>query len=96
MKRVIAKLLLNETASLEFFKQCTQDLIVKSRAEDGNLSYDLYQHVEDSRTFLFVERYRDQEALDTHFSSEHLSIFLTNVTSLLKTKPDIMVEDQHH
>lgn len=43
MKRVIARLLLNEVASLELFQQCTVDLIAKSRAEDGNISYDLYK-----------------------------------------------------
>ena len=93
MKRVIAKLLLKEAASLEFFHQCTTDLIVQSRAEDGNISYDLYQHTTESTSFLFVERYRDQEALERHFSSEHLGTFLAQVAALLKNEPEILIDE---
>ena len=93
MKRVIAKLQLNEAASLEFFQQCTADLISESRAEDGNVSYDLYQDTTQRTSFLFMEFYRDQEALDSHFSSEHLGRFLTQITSLLKDEPEILIDD---
>jgi quinol monooxygenase YgiN len=93
MKRVIAKLLLNDAASLESFQQYTTGLVAKSRQEEGNISYDLYQDTEQSTSFLFLEFYRDQEALDNHFSSEHLTIFLNQITPLLKSEPEIAIDD---
>lgn len=93
MKRVIAKLLLKEAASVDFFKQCSEDLLVQSSAEEGNISYDLYQNTRQSSSFLFLEFYRDQEALDKHFSSEHLGTFLTKVTSLLKNEPEVVIDE---
>ncbi|MGY3211993.1 putative quinol monooxygenase [Mucilaginibacter sp. HD30] len=93
MKRVIAKLLLNEAASLELFQQYTADVIAESRAEDGNIAYDLYQDTSQSTSFLFLELYRDQEALDKHFGSGHLGAFLSKVTPLLKNEPEVIIDE---
>ena len=91
MKRVIAKLKLGETA-LRVFKRYTQNLVEKSRAEDGNISYDLYQDVADKSVFLFIETYRNQEAVDLHFESEYLADFLARVNPLLREEPEVLID----
>ncbi|MGN6213319.1 putative quinol monooxygenase [Parafilimonas sp.] len=90
-KRVIARLLLNE-ASLASFKFCADKILEKSRKEDGNVSYNLYQNFSRKSEFLFVEIYKDQEALDTHFNSEHLKLFLSEIKSYLLKEPVIEID----
>lgn len=91
MKRVIAKLEPRKT-SAEEFKYYTEGLIEKSRAEEGNISYDLYQNAFDKSDFLFIEIYRDQEAVNSHFSSEHLTSFLAKVKPLLQKEPEVLID----
>jgi PTH1 family peptidyl-tRNA hydrolase len=90
-KRVIARLLLNE-ASLASFKLCADKILVKSREENGNISYNLYQNFSRKSEFLFVEIYQDQEALDIHFNSEHLKLFLSEIKSYLLKEPVIEID----
>lgn len=47
--------------------------IEATRKEDGCLSYDLHQSVSDPDQVVFVERWRDREALELHFQSAHLA-----------------------
>ena len=48
---------------------------VATRKEDGCFEYRFYEDTEQPGKFVFVERWRDQAALDVHFSSPHLAIF---------------------
>ncbi|MCD7971268.1 MAG: antibiotic biosynthesis monooxygenase [Candidatus Azobacteroides sp.] len=57
--------------------QATKELIEKSRAEEGNISYTLYQHPEDKTVFIFFEEWKNQAAIDYHFSTEHFKEFGT-------------------
>ena len=47
------------------------ELRPKSLAEPGCLAYEVYQSVDEPRSILLVERYRDQAALDSHKASAH-------------------------
>ena len=40
-------------------------------AERGNVFYDLYEDVADSRAFCFIERWADEEAVAAHNASPH-------------------------
>ena len=42
-----------------------------SRAEPGNLSYEVLVNVEDPYSFAIVEHYADRAAFDAHVASEH-------------------------
>lgn len=57
--------------SRETFLQAVPQLIEASRAEEGVLEYGLHESIESPGTFVMVERYADQAALDAHFASEH-------------------------
>jgi quinol monooxygenase YgiN len=43
----------------------------ESLAEEGCLGYEVYRNVEAPASFVLVERYRDQAALDAHRESAH-------------------------
>ena len=56
------------------FIEFTNDAIAKSRAEEGCISYTLYQDPSDSTKFIFFEQWKDQAAIDHHFSTEHFKL----------------------
>lgn len=47
-------------------------LAEESRKEAGCVSYDLYESTSAAGTFVVVEVWRDQHALDTHMKSDHM------------------------
>jgi len=47
------------------------ELAGKSKEEEGNLLYSVYQSESDGSELILHERYRDAEAVETHKSSEH-------------------------
>lgn len=59
------------------FKTLTSDLIKNTRLESGNISYHLYQDVEDNTHFVFNEQFKDQASVDTHMQTTHFNAFIT-------------------
>jgi|SRR5689334_23723135 quinol monooxygenase YgiN len=56
-----------EERALELFEQ----LAAASRQEPGNIHYILNRSVDDPRTFLIYEQYRDEDAFKEHGQTEH-------------------------
>ncbi len=48
-----------------------KELVKASRAEEGNISYDLHQEIGKPNRFVFVENWKSQAAIDEHNASEH-------------------------
>ncbi len=53
-----------------------KDLVEASRSEEGNVSYDCHQNLEDPTRFAFIEVWRDQNAIDTHGATPHFQGFV--------------------
>lgn len=51
------------------FLQAADALIKGTRAEEGNISYNLYQNPSQPVAFIFYEEYKDQRAMDIHAAS---------------------------
>ncbi len=47
-------------------------LVAATREEEGCLSYDLYESAAAPGTFVMVERWTGQDALDAHMQSPHM------------------------
>ena len=58
------------------------DLVVKSRQDEGNVSYDLYQSSTDSKIMLFVETWKNQEVLDKHSAVSHFTTAAPKISAL--------------
>jgi quinol monooxygenase YgiN len=54
-----------------------QEVIDKSKAEEGNASYNLFADLKEKNKFVFVEEWKGQAAVDTHFATEHFKKFNT-------------------
>jgi quinol monooxygenase YgiN len=58
----------------EFLKEI-QPLIKASRAEEGNLSYDLLKDTENAGAYTMVETWKDMDAVKAHNQTDHFTAF---------------------
>lgn len=49
--------------------------IAETRKEPGCISYDLHQSISEPNKVVFVERWKDQAAIDAHFAAPHYKEF---------------------
>ena len=72
------------------FLKVAKKLVEAICAEEGNVSYTLYQSPEQPVAFIFYEEYKDAAAFEAHASSEHFKAFADAITDLLDG--DLLVE----
>ena len=58
-------------------------LIAATRQEEGCVRYDLHESAAQPGTFVMVEEYADQAALESHMASPHLAAAFAAATELL-------------
>ncbi|MFY7750300.1 MAG: putative quinol monooxygenase, partial [Exiguobacterium acetylicum] len=58
-----------QPAKREEFLAATKTLVEASRAEAGNIGYDLFQSTEDENVFMMIEKWEDQAAIEAHNTS---------------------------
>ncbi|MDR1339546.1 MAG: antibiotic biosynthesis monooxygenase [Prevotellaceae bacterium] len=76
-KIVITAYLDIKADQVEKFLTEVQEVITKSQAEEGNASYNLFADLKEKNKFVFVEEWKGQAAVDTHFATEHFKKFNT-------------------
>jgi quinol monooxygenase YgiN len=64
-----------------------------SRREDGCLRYGFFAAVEDPLSFVAVEEWVDQEALDRHFAEAHLQEFARGLLELVSERPEVAIHE---
>jgi len=93
MKKIIAAHLTLKPEMIGRFINDTKELIEKSRAEDGNISYTLYQNPSDSTEFIFFEEWVNQDAIDFHFATQHFQEFDKTMGDYVAMPPVIKIYD---
>ncbi len=73
MIRLNAFFTLKEGATKEDVVAITNELVAKSRQDEGNKGYDLFQSTTDPRVFMFCESWENQEVLDKHSAAPHFT-----------------------
>ena len=58
---------------IEEYQSLARELVERSQAEEGNISYTLNQSTRDPRVHCFLEIWKDQQAIDLHNASEHFT-----------------------
>jgi quinol monooxygenase YgiN len=61
-----------------------------SREEEGCISYRFYEDTETRNSFVFVEEWADQQALERHFATDHINVFMRAIPATLTSPPDVM------
>ena len=69
----------------------TLELILKTRDEEGCISYELLDSPEDECRKIFLERWESMETLDAHMKTEHFINFGKNTDGFFSEAMDIKV-----
>ncbi len=89
-KKIIVARVTVKSGKEKAFLEVAKKLVEATRAEEGNVSYTLYQSPEQPTTFIFYEEYKDTAAFEAHASSEHFKTFADAIKDLLDG--DLLVE----
>lgn len=73
--------------------QAGQAVAKASRAEDGCISYRLYEDTENGDELVFVEEWESDEALKRHFKAPHLADFMQAIPATIVAPPDVKFHD---
>ena len=93
MISVIAKIPLQpdkKDQALESVKKLVQDVAT----EEGTLHYSVNVNRKDPDTLVFMERYRDMDALKSHGNTPHFKKFMEEAMSFAAGQPEIVVMDE--
>ena len=86
---IVATLKIKEGSGSDFEAVATE-LVEKVNAnEEGVVYYDLYK--QDETTYVFLERYKDQEAQDAHGKTDYFRELGAKMGAFMAGAPDIKV-----
>ncbi len=86
--RVIARITA-QAGKIGEMKSILQDLVGPTLRDDGCISYQLLQNINDLADFTFVEEWASEAAIAAHMATPHIQMALSQVQSLLADEPDI-------
>ena len=93
VKKIISAQVFIKPDKVDAFIAATKSLIEKSRAEEGCVSYSLFQDPQDKTKFLFFEEWKNQAAVDFHFATEHFKKFGETLNECASTPAIITIYD---
>lgn len=82
---LIAKSTVQEGKQEEFVR-IAKKMVEETRKEEGCISYDLVKDETDDVVFCFIEKYRDEAALEAHRASAYFQTYVP-MLGALRTKP---------
>lgn len=75
----------------EEFIQEVKTLIEASRKENGNIQYDLMKDTETESTYMMVEVWENQEAVQNHNTSDHFIQFGQKAQRFMAAPPNVKI-----
>jgi len=78
----IAAILEAKPGSEQALESLLRHLVAPSRAEAGNLKYDLWQDSADPKRFVLDELYTDEAAIAAHRASAHFQDYVKRVADI--------------
>ena len=61
-----------------------KELVEKSRMDEGNVAYDLFQSTMNPRVMMFCETWTDDECLKKHSNAEHFTRIVPQIELLTR------------
>jgi quinol monooxygenase YgiN len=83
MIRINAFFTLKEGVSLPEVRAISDELVAKSRLDEGNKAYDLFQSTTNPRVMMFCESWESQAALDKHMATPHFQSAVPQLEKLM-------------
>lgn len=75
------------------FLAAAQVMVTNSNKEEGCQGYMLYQDPYEKTNFIFVERYKNQAAIDAHFATGYFKEFGTKTADMTSQPTEIKIFD---
>ena len=82
MIRLNAFFTAKDDADLNELLKLTTELVEKSRQDEGNKAYDLFQSTTNPRVFMFCETWENQAVLDKHSAAPHFTCLVPQIEAL--------------
>lgn len=73
------------------FLEAAKTLLLATRAEKGNISYELMKSTEQDYRYTMVEVWKDLEATTIHNTSEHFTAFVQKAQTFMAAPMDLKV-----
>ena len=86
---IVATLKIKEGSGSDFEAVATELVEKVNTNEEGVVYYDLYK--QDETTYVFLERYKDQEAQDAHGKTDYVRELGAKMGAFMAGAPDIKV-----
>jgi quinol monooxygenase YgiN len=74
---------------VEEAKAAAMAIVAASRAEAGNINYDIHQSIEDETVFMWQETWANKAAIDEHFATPFFQKFFGIVGEIAAEPPQI-------
>jgi len=81
MIKIVADNFVREDA-VQTFIELAAELVKKSRKEEGNLSYNLFEDLSDPSHLTFIEEWADSDAIRAHNASAHFTTICPKLGAL--------------
>lgn len=75
--------------SVEEFVETAQPLVSASRAEGGNITYELLRSREEPTRLAFLETWEDDAAITAHNASQHYTTVVPRLLALTEGEPEV-------
>ena len=85
---LVARLKVRDDA-VEDAKRAALAIVADSRAEEGNINYDIHQAIDDPTVFIWHETWADKAAIDEHFEKPFFKDFFDKVEKFAAEEPQI-------
>ena len=74
--KIIASLTIKNEKEEANIVKALHAVVDATRKEEGNISYELHQDATNPKTYVFIEVWKSQEAIDSHNRSAHFLDFV--------------------
>ncbi len=91
-KMITAKIFIKPGRESDFI-EAAKIMIDSVKTEQGCLSYMLYQDPYENTNFIFVERYKNQAAIDFHFGTTYFKEFGEKTADMTSKPSDVKILD---
>jgi quinol monooxygenase YgiN len=74
---------------IEKFKELVVELIQETLKEEGCISYNLYEDINNKQILTFIEEWKDKKAIELHRNSAHFKNIIPQLAKFHEKEKDI-------
>ncbi len=93
MIKIVARRVVRAEAVADY-QALARELVAKSKAEPGCVSYTLNQSIRDPRVHTMLEVWKDQAAIDAHNASEHFTRLVPQLGKLVEVADPVELYEE--